>query len=76
MYVVANGIVLYLIFIFIIIPYLDRGGSFDKFEQMIYKKQTPPLLYTTEKAISPVTRVLTTVQSTPKYICDTLSCST
>jgi hypothetical protein len=45
-----NGIFLYVVIKFIIIPCLDRGISFEEFGQMLHEKQTSSLVpYTQSK---------------------------
>jgi hypothetical protein len=62
--VIINGILLYLIINFVVIPYLDRGRSPDIFEHMF------PQTYS-----STVTQIGATVIPNPTYFCDTQSCS-
>ena len=52
--IIVNVVLLYIIINFVVIPYLDRGRSRspEVFEEMFYRKQTPPLVHTVETPLS------------------------
>lgn len=74
--IIINGILLYAIINFAVIPYLDRGRSLEEFELKFHQKQTS-LVHTVESPISTATQVRATMlpNSNPTYYCGTRSCS-
>ena len=70
--ITINGILLYIIVNFVVIPYLSRNP--EAFEQMFYQKQTSSPVHTVETPRS-TTQIYATVIPNPTYFCDTRSCS-
>jgi len=57
--IIVNGILLYIIITFFIIPYLDRGGSL---EDTLHQKQTSSLVQTVESPVESPVSISTATQ--------------